>query len=253
MTNHPAYQVYRLCSAQQATESIRLMVFDQELCAQPGQFVMTWLPGVGEKPLCVAGDQPFALAVAAVGHFSQALHRLQPGERIWVRGPFGRGFSLTGNKPVLVGGGYGAAPLLFLARLAREQGQEVTVCLGARTRADLLMTEKFEASGCRVIKTTEDGSEGIRGLVTTALQVALEESQADCVYACGPVPMLTAVAQLCRQHDMPAQLSFEALMRCGIGLCGSCELEVDVRQAAGIPAGWLTCKDGPVFFFDPGV
>jgi len=253
MTNHPAYQVYRLCSAQQATESMRLMVFDQELCAQPGQFVMTWLPGVGEKPLCVASDQPFALAVAAVGHFSQALHKLQPGERVWVRGPYGIGFSLQGKTHVLVGGGYGAAPLLFLARLARAQEQNVVICLGARTSADLLMTEKFEALGCRVIKTTQDGSAGIRGLVTAALRVALEEIQADCVYACGPVPMLSAVAQLCRQYDMPAQLSYEALMRCGIGLCGSCELEVDVRQAAGIPAGWLTCKDGPVFFFDPGV
>lgn len=251
MNEESVYQVFRITRSEKKTDSIRLLEFDRALEAQPGQFVMVWLPGRGEKPLCIANDQPLALAVAAIGPFSQAMHSAQTGERVWVRGPFGNGFSLTGKKHVMVGGGYGAAALLFLARQAREKNQEVMVCLGAKTQQELLMAAEFEALGCSVHLTTEDGSAGSEGLVTTALQHVLREKRADCVYGCGPVPMLTAVASICRQQAMPAQLSYEALMRCGIGLCGSCELEAEVRQAADIPPGWLTCKDGPVYFFNP--
>jgi len=224
------------------------MVFDQPLDnAEPGQFVMLWLPGVGEKPFSILNNDPFSIAVTSVGPFSSTLFNLNIGSRVWARGPFGQGFILEGSHHLLVGGGYGAAPLLFLAQQARTLSDEVRVCLGARSAGELMMVEAFRTLGCEVLITTDDGSAGEKGLVTKVVDHALRTSKIDSLYACGPVPMLSALSELAQREKMPAQLSWEANMRCGIGLCGSCELEDEVRKSAGIPTGWLTCKDGPVY------
>ena len=231
------------------TANVNTLVFNQPLeCAEPGQFVMVWLPRTGEKPYCVAVGNPLTIMVSVVGDFSRALHALSVGERVWVRGPYGRGFSPSGERHLLVGGGYGTAPLLFLAENIIRRKQEVVVCLGARSASDILLADAFRGAGCEVLIATDDGSNGLRGQVTQLAESALEEFRPHTLYACGPPPMLSAVAQLCREKNLPAQLSYEALMRCGIGLCGSCELDSRSRSAAGIPPGWLSCRDGPVFF-----
>ena len=228
------------------------MIFDQPLAgAEPGQFVMLWLPGSGEKPYSILNCDPFSITVSSVGPFSSALYDLKIGSRVWARGPFGKGFKLEGGKHLLVGGGYGAAPLHFLAQQGRDRNDEVIVCLGARTAADLLLINAFNAMGCEVFVSTDDGSSGEKGFVTRAVEQAFYRSKIDTLYACGPVPMLSALSEICRDNRIPAQLSWEANMRCGIGLCGSCELDEKTRKLAGIPAGWLTCKDGPVYF-QPG-
>jgi dihydroorotate dehydrogenase electron transfer subunit len=248
LNNYQTYQSFRLFKIRQENNATKSLIFDQPLnCAQPGQFVMVWLPGIGEKPYSILDQEPFSIAVTSVGPFSDALNNLLVGNRIWVRGPLGHGFRLDGNKHLLVGGGYGAAPLLFLARQACFRKDEVKVCLGARTSGDLLMANDFKAMGCDVFITTNDGSLGETGLVTQAVNSALNHFKADTLYACGPVQMLSALSVLCRKENLPSQLSWEAQIRCGIGLCGSCELDEDVRVPAGMPIGWLTCKDGPVF------
>ena len=94
---------------------------------------MIWLPGIGEKPYSILNNDPFSIAVTSVGPFSSALFDLNIGSRIWARGPFGQGFKLEGSRHLLVGGGYGAAPLLFLAVRARSRNDDVKVCLGARS------------------------------------------------------------------------------------------------------------------------
>jgi len=217
---------------------------------QPGQYVMAWLPGVGEKPFSVSGDDPLALTVADVGPVSHALNQLCTGDRVWVRGPLGKGFSLTSQNLLVVGGGYGAAPLSLLASRARQQSLEVTAVLGARTRNDLIMTSAFEASGCHVYLATEDGSTGIKGMVTAGMEGAYEDFHPDGLYACGPTGMLLAAAEFAREKNIPAQLSFEAVIRCGIGLCGSCELPEETCLKLGIPAGFLVCHDGPVVYLN---
>lgn len=221
----------------------KTLVFRASLPAQPGQFVMAWLPDVGEKPFSIAGDDPLALTVVAVGPFSRAVHRLAVGDRLWVRGPLGQGFRITGERLLLAGGGYGVAPLLFLARRALAQGCDVAVCIGARTANDVLLVEDFERAGAAVRVTTEDGSLGEIGLVTHAVERAIAAQRPDVLCACGPVAMLAALDRLGAAHSVPRQLSWEALMRCGMGLCGSCELDVP-----GYPPGWLACHDGPVSF-----
>jgi dihydroorotate dehydrogenase electron transfer subunit len=188
---------------------------------------------------------PFSLLVVDVGPFSHAVHQLAPGDRLWVKGPLGKGYAIEGQSLLLVGGGYGAAPLYALAAEARSEGRDVRVCLGARTADDLLLIHEFQALGCETFTATEDGSSGVRGLVTLAVNEVLEHHPVDALYACGPVGMLSALAAVGKEQSIAYQLSWEAQMRCGMGLCGSCEVPQAYDPA--LPIGWLACFDGPVF------
>lgn len=223
----------------------RTLALDGALDAAPGQFVMAWLPGIDEKPFSLAGADPVSLTVAAIGPFSREIGQLRVGERLWLRGPLGRGFQMPAEQrhALLIGGGYGVAPLKFLAQRLLAGGHTVSMIIGARSEEDLLLTEAVARLGVALWTTTEDGSAGIQGLVTDAIMPAIAAAGGvpPVVYACGPTGMLRAVAAICNRQQMPFQLSWEAHMRCGIGLCGSCE----------VGAGWLTCLDGPVFDFDP--
>jgi dihydroorotate dehydrogenase electron transfer subunit len=241
---------FTVASVREENYRTRTLTMVEPLAAAPGQFAMIWLPGVDERPYSVAGDAPFLLTVAQVGPLSAALCALKPGDHVWARGPLGRGFTLGGRKILLAGGGYGVAPLLFLARRARAAGIEVTACIGARTAADVLLAGAFEAAGAEVRVATEDGALGVKGLIMIALEAAIAAARPDGVYACGPTRMLEAVDRLCEVHGLPRQLSWEAHMRCGIGLCGSCELPDPHEPGAplnGLPhRAWLACLDGPV-------
>jgi dihydroorotate dehydrogenase electron transfer subunit len=225
----------------------KTFTLDGSLEARPGQFVMAWLPGLEEKPFSLAGADPIRLTIAAVGAFSEAVHRLQVGDLLWVRGPLGVGYELPARpqRILQVGGGYGVAPLYFLAETALLQGQQVSMIIGARSAPQLLLVEAFARLEVQTWLTTEDGSAGQQGRVTEAMKIIMADPQLrpEVVYACGPTGMLTVVAQVCQAETVPFQIAWEAHMRCGIGLCGSCE----------VGEGWLTCLDGPVFSFNPAV
>jgi len=212
------------------------LILDGALPAQPGQFAMAWLPGLEERPFSVMDDQPLSLTVAAVGPFTHALCERQPGERIWIRGPFGHGFELVGRRHLLVGGGSGAAALTLLAKQACRQGHEVIVALGARTAEQLMLRWHFEKSASRMIIATDDGSTGYGGTVVAAIEAQLAQGWPNSVYGCGPELMLHALARCAGQAGLPCWVSLERVMRCGIGLCGSCHF-----------GDRLVCKDGPVF------
>jgi len=247
MSQKGLFSVFRVQSVRQENARTQTLILDAGLPnAWPGQFVMAWLPGIGEKPFSISGNSPLSLTVCDVGPVSHALCQIKAGDQLWVRGPLGQGFTLSRQAHILVGGGYGAAPLHFLAKQALALGHEVTACLGAKTRADLIMVEQFEELGCPVLIATEDGSAGVQGLVSLPLLHALGQNPRAGVYACGPNGMLLAVHRLCQSVQVAVQLSFEALIRCGIGLCGSCELSEETCQLLGIPSGFLVCHDGPV-------
>jgi len=247
MNREGLFTPYRVAEVRIENPKTCTIIFNAPLeDVQPGQYLMAWLPDLDERPFSISGDDPLAITVADVGPFSHGLIQLDKGDRVWVRGPFGRGFSLTSQSHMLVGGGYGAAPLSLLAKRAREKGHRVSVALGAKTEDDLMMVSAFTAMGCQVYTVTEDGSSGLRGVVTAAVEQAFEEWQPGALYACGPNQMLLALAAYAREKRLPAQLSFEAMIRCGIGLCGSCELPEAVCAQLGIPPGFLVCHDGPV-------
>jgi len=239
------FAVFHLVSVRNINETTRRLTFDQKLEAAPGQFVMAWLPGVGEKPFSIASMNPFGLLVVDVGPFSHALHGLCIGDPLWIKGPLGQGFSLIGSEILLVGGGYGAAPLLPLAEIAREMGRQVCICLGARSTMDLLLEDDFTSLGCKVCTATEDGSRGVQGLVTGIVSEEISSNRFNCLYGCGPSGLLAVLAVMCKQSGLAYQLSWEAHMRCGMGLCGSCEVSQSLDSS--LPLGWLACYDGPVF------
>lgn len=229
---HPA----RIRAIQIENARTKTFVLDAAVEAVPGQFVMLWLPRLDEKPFSLVDNDPLTITVARVGPFTQAMHGLEIGGRLWWRGPLGNGFQIEGERLLLVGGGYGAAPLAFLARRSVAQGCQVTVALGASTGEELILVNRFAELGARVLVATEDGSIGQRGMVTELAETLLAEGQADSLYGCGPEGMLTALEELGQRYGITTQLSWEAYMRCGMGLCGSC-----------VRGGKLVCRDGPVF------
>jgi len=231
-------QTVTIREVREETRAIRTFVLDAELPqAEPGQFVMLWLPGVDEKPMSIARPAPLTLTVARVGPFTTELHRRKVGDRVGWRGPYGRGFSLREDRPaLLVAGGCGVGPLYFLATQAVERSVPTTVALGARTADDLLYVEQFRTLGVDVILATDDGTAGYHGYVTDAILQFVTRNPQSAVYACGPEAMLVALHRSCRERDIPGQLSLERYMKCGFGICGQCALD-----------GLLVCQDGPVF------
>ncbi len=224
----------------------KTFVLDARLDAYPGQFIMAWQPRFDEKPFSLVNADPVTLMITAVGPFSRLMHEKQPGDKIWIRGPFGNGFKVaaTQKRLALVGGGYGVAPLLWLARTQADVADAITVIVGARTADDLLYIDRFQAhfdsahsghSPFAIRPTTEDGSAGELGMVTAVLEPLLQAGQIDGIFACGPHGMLGALEKLGKQFGVPAQLSWEAYMRCGMGICGACEHD-----------GTVLCLDGPV-------
>jgi dihydroorotate dehydrogenase electron transfer subunit len=242
-----SFEAFLISSIRRENPNTQTFVLDHPLQAgKSGQFCMVWLPEIGEKPFSIAGADPLAFTISDVGPLSHAVSKLGKGDRLWVRGPLGHGFELVGTSHLLVGGGYGAAPLAYLAADALALGHDVAVCLGAKTTVQLIFADVFSKMGATVRLATEDGSSGTKGLVTESLLNALVWELPSTIYACGPTGMLMAVAAEAQNADVPAQLSFEGVMRCGVGLCGSCELPEDICAKLGLAGGWLPCWDGPV-------
>jgi dihydroorotate dehydrogenase electron transfer subunit len=230
---HCAFRVLHV--VEEGTAGVSL-IMDGALKSEPGQFVMAWLPGVDERPFSIVDDDPLTLTVARVGPFTDALAAVNPGERVWVRGPFGRGFRPLGQRHLIVGGGCGAAALALLAKRARAAGHEVIVGLGARSADRVMLRWRFEELGCLVKIATDDGSAGLGGTALDLARPDLESRWPDAVYACGPEPMLRALAMRCDELGLPCSVSIEAVMKCGMGVCGSCS-----------HGDRLVCQDGPVF------
>lgn len=224
--------------AQVVTENdkVKTFVTQAKIKAQPGQFILVWLPKVAEKPFAVVDDKPLTLTVAKVGNFTKALHKLKKGDRIWFRGPFGKGvFKKKGKNHLLVGGGYGVAPLYFLAEKLLSKSK-TTIIIGAKSKKELLFEKRFKKLGMKVLVTAEDGSKGRKGLATEAQEKILSEKKIGCVYACGPEPMLKKIVDICKTYRVRYQVSLETIIKCGFGVCGSCSR-----------SGRLICLDGPVF------
>jgi dihydroorotate dehydrogenase electron transfer subunit len=216
---------------------LRRLVFDKPLKSEPGQFVMMWIPGVGERPLSVMNDDTLELTIKKYGgDFTKKVFRLYPGQRVFVRGPYGNSFipfvKEEGRK-FLVCGGCGVVPLAFLA--SRLKGQAVSVVVGAKCREEL--PAMFKELNPMVM--TDDGSAGLKGLVPQAID-RLDARRGDQFFICGPERMMIMAAEKAERFVQAEDiiLSMERYMKCGRGLCGSCEMD-----------GLRICVDGPVFRF----
>jgi len=182
------------------------------------------------------------LLVATIGNGTRRLAQLKAGEKLNCVLPLGNGFTLSekqsaGGTSLLVGGGVGVAPLLYLGSKLKLNGQEPTFLLGARSARDLLLLDEFRKYG-RVMITTEDGSEGEKGFVTN--HSVLQNECFGHIQCCGPTPMMKAVAHYSRQAGVECEVSLENLMACGLGACLCC---VEKTTEGNL----CVCKDGPVF------
>jgi dihydroorotate dehydrogenase electron transfer subunit len=224
--------------------------------AQPGQFlnlrVSSGTTPFLRRPLSihsVAGDR-IKLLYQALGEGTCILSKKKAGEYLDIIGPLGEGFDYhppsTLYHPLLVAGGMGVAPLLFLAE--KLVPDKLLVLLGAKTKSQVLCEKEFRKLGFDVKIATDDGSKGFKGRITDLLRKIVLANQrtsepANQIYACGPRPMLEKTAALAKKYHLPAQLSLEEHMACGIGACLGCV--VDTREGFK-----RVCKEGPVFKAD---
>ena len=212
----------------------------------PGQFVQVAAntPGVFlRRPISINDvnyDQnTIDLLIRKAGKGTSTLVALKEGDKLNILLPLGNGFSLdvaSGSRLLLIGGGVGVAPLLYLGRKLKEAGHKPEFLLGARSAADLLELDDFAAIGT-VHVSTEDGSMGEHGLVTHHSAL---EGNIDTIYCCGPAPMMKAVASIARERAINCEVSLENMMACGLGACLCC-VENTVKGNVCV------CTEGPVF------
>ncbi len=225
--------------------------------AEPGQFVNIAVEGreaLLRRPFSIARvskQGPFAGTLDVVfdahGPGTEWLTALDPHDVLDVVGPLGNPFPLPKRKVpcLLVGGGYGTAPLFFLAERLVREGQRVDLIVGAASQARLLDVIEAKRASASVTFTTEDGSYGERGRVTDVLEEVANRCGSGVVYACGPNPMLRAVSEKCVELELPVQVAVEEHMACGVGVCWTCVLPI--RSKDGEVRMKRSCIDGPVF------
>lgn len=209
---------------------------------EAGQFVEVEVAGAKDvflrRPISIhdVEDNRIKLLVQVVGKGTRKLAELKTDDTVNVIYPLGHGFSVTGQRPLLVGGGAGIAPLLHLAKCYNAKGVRPTILLGGRTAELIAVKEEFREYG-ELLFATEDGSLGEKGLVTQHSRFA---GDYDHICCCGPTPMMKAVARYAREKGTSCEVSLENMMACGVGACLCCVCDTDEGHKC-------VCKEGPVF------
>jgi dihydroorotate dehydrogenase electron transfer subunit len=261
---NPVQETAEILGVQKVGEYVQFTLVAPGVAAgfQPGHFVAV---GVGGEQTSMVLRRAFALygatpsgkfagtiefVVAEHGPGTKWLLERRAGESLDVVGPLGTPFPLpTGPAPaVLVGGGYGTAPLIPLAHALLAAGSPIEIVVGASTASRLFGELVAKRAVGAVTVTTDDGSAGQQGRVTDVLPDAIERIGAEVIYACGPMPMLCAVGEVARTHAIQAQVAVEEAMACGIGVCMTCVLPV--RGDDGRSRFVRSCVEGPVFDAD---
>ena len=250
-------QVSEIIFNEEVTKDCFLMGFKSANIAaeaRPGQFVMIQV-GPGTDPLLrrpfsicrCREDGVFLILYKVVGRGTRLMSRVKKGDRLSVIGPLGNGFILPEDpiKPLLVSGGMGIAPLLFLCQ-ALETDDTIFMA-GYRLASEIIDIRKIGLPHLKILTATEDGLIGHHGLVTELLEAGLHESDEERlqVFACGPVPMLRQVADITlRAIDLECQVSLESPMACGVGACQGCAIKASSEENRTF---FSVCRDGPVF------
>lgn len=226
------------------TPTVRTLVFSDTIMsnALPGQFAMVWIPGINELPMSIMISNEFQKAAFTVrkhGPASTGLFNVKPGEQIGIRGPYGNSFDLKNGRLLLVGGGTGLVPMMRLLKFVKPT-DDVTVLIGAKSKDEIffekLANTLLENNSHQVIVSTDDGTYGEKGFVTDVVAKLMGKNQFDAVYTCGPELMMYKTVQLANSKNIFVQASLERMMKCGVGICGSCCVGED-----------LVCRDGTIF------
>ena len=220
---------------------MRLEYVQDDLPVSCGQFAHVYVPGKTlRRPIsiCDASENVLRLVYQVKGEGTKIMSQMQPGYMVDVLVPLGNGFKIEqGRRCCLIGGGIGAPPMLYTAK----QCDDPLIITGFRNSL-VILQDDFKAAGCEVLLCTDDGTAGRQGFVTDLLKENI--SRVDEVCACGPAPMLRAVAAVCREQGVPCQISLEERMGCGVGACLVCAVKV---RKNGEEIMQHVCKNGPVF------
>ncbi len=217
---------------------------DESMSSLPGQFAMVWLPCVGEFPMSLSlrsSNGLVSIGVKAMGEGSKKLYECKEDDLIGIRGPYGNYFDLASKKMkrvLLVGGGTGMVPMVVLAsELARRKLIRAKMVVGAKTKDELpfLKISRKLLGRENIFPSTDDGSLGFKGLATEQAETMIKEEKFDQIFSCGPEKMLFSLHEIAIKYRIPVQFSLERIMKCGIGICGSCTI-----------GDLVLCKDGPV-------
>lgn len=217
---------------------------------KPGQFVMVKAPSselILRRPFSIFNfdEENLEILFQICGKGTYGLSQLREGENLKILGPLGNGFSFEkSGHHLLVGGGRGIAPLFFLSKVFLKEGIKFKVIYGGKSRDDLIAIDFFKKLGMEPIITTEDGSEGIKGLVTDPLEKILASENISCLYSCGPKEMMKKVFEIANKFSIPTQFSLEERMACGFGACWGCVARI---KRNGKDEWVKICKEGPVF------
>ena len=219
-----------------ATVYKMVLAGDTSAITAPGQFINIKLDGLYlRRPISVydVDDATVTIIYKVVGHGTEQMSSMTVGETLDVLTGLGNGYdtALTGDRPLLLGGGVGVPPLYLLAKRLIAQGKQVSVVLGFNTKDEIFCEQEFKDLGCAVTVTTADGSYGVKGFVTNAMDMDYTH-----VCTCGPEPMLKAVYKACQTDG---QFSFEERMGCGFGACMGCSCKT-------ITGYKRICKEGPI-------
>ena len=230
-------KIYKISSNEKLCEGVCKISVKGSIEHLPGQFVMVWIPGIGEKPFVpMKTEGEISLVIREKGNFTKKLCGLEKGAMIGIRGPLGKGFTTKGvKKALLVGGGVGAAPLARLAEELKRNKCRVDTITGARCGEQVILSGIFRKCGNLCI-ATDNGGTGKKANAVDMLAEFAGKEKYDLVYVCGPEIMMKKALEYCLKNKINAEFSLERFMKCGMGICGQCAFD-----------DLLVCKDGPVF------
>ena len=225
------YRKYRVKENNQLTEDLFTLKLDENIDVEPGQFIFTWLPKIGEKPFSVFDDEPLTLLVKKRGFFTDELSKLKNNDVVYIRGPYGNSPKIS-DKILLVGGGTGIAALYLFGK----RNKDTVAILGARNERYFPNLGNIRKVFDEVYFATENGGIGYKGLVTDIIEEVMGKFKPQYCINCSPEDMVKAAIQLQRKHLDPEKIysSIDFLTKCGIGLCGSCATS----------KGYRSCVDG---------
>jgi len=230
-------RVFKIVKIADEAENQKTFFFKCDFSYKPGQFFMLWIPGLDEKPFTLAYKDKdiYGFTIEKIGAFTSKLFEMKTGDKIGIRGPYGKGFTVNENA-CIIGGGIGMASIALLV----EASKNCTVIMGARTKERLLYYKRFKKLKNKKLyyKSFDEPVPGKykKHFSTVLLEELLQKNRFSIIQTCGPEIMMKKVFELCERYNVKCEASLERYMACGFGVCGKC-----------MCSDQIVCKDGPVF------
>lgn len=233
--NYP--KILKIIETTKETSDTKTIKFEYLENTNPGQFFMIWIPNVDEIPMSVSYIEKKIKGITfkRIGEATNALFKLEDGDKIGVRGPYGNGFKIHGKKILFVAGGTGIAMIAPTVERAIYNKKKTTVIFGARKKSELFFENRIKKCGAELLICTDDGSKGYKGFVTDLSEEIISNNKFDQVLTCGPEIMMKKLFEISK--NISFQASLERYMKCGFGICGQC----------CVGEGLRVCEEGPVF------